>query len=140
MHEGTAELAVRRRVDGITELGFGLYACLTQIVRPNGSVHPIIYSPKKAIADDLPKLLAEANTWWEKPGGALFLKGKGKVWQIKHWDAFDPEGRLLHHDVVTQPNLRLGGAEFPLWHGTGARCDTPAPDLQGARPQPLDAF
>src|SRR5712691_10307349 len=140
MHEGTAELAVRRRVDGITELGFGLYACLSQIVRPNGSIHPIIYSPKKPISDDLPKLIVDANMWREKPASAFLLDRKGKIRQIKHWYAFDPEGRLLHCDVVTQANLRLGGAELPRWHGTGTRRDPPAPDLHGAWPQPLDAF
>src|SRR5262249_14038231 len=105
MHEGAVELAVRRWIDGITELGFGLYTCLTQIVCPKGSIHPIINSPKKPIAEDRPKALADPNLRGEKPGSTLVLERKGKIRQIKHWYAFDPEGRLLHRDVVTQPDL-----------------------------------
>src|SRR2546427_3425139 len=125
MHEGTAELAVRRRVDGITELGFGLYAGLSQIVRPNGSIHPIIYSPKKPISDDLPKLIVDANMWREKPASAFLLDRKGKIRQIKHWYAFYSEGRLLHCDLVTQPNLRPGGAGMARRHRTRAPRDPP---------------
>src|SRR2546427_13243630 len=117
MHEGTAELAVRRRVDGITELGFGLYAGLSQIVRPNGSIHPIIYSPKKPISDDLPKLIVDANMWREKPASAFLLDRKGKIWQGKKKDGLDPERRVRPSDRSHPPTPRPPGAGRGTRHG-----------------------
>src|ERR1700675_2351855 len=113
MQEGRFELAVRGRVDGIAEFNFGLYAALAEIFHPNRTIHPLGHSPKKFSADNLTILVADAKTWWEKPGGAFVLDGKDEVRHIKHRDAFDPEGRMFHGNVIPQTDLGLGGAKFP---------------------------
>src|SRR5262249_51299474 len=100
---------------------------------------PVRHSPKKFCADNLARLIAGAEAGWEKASGAFVLDRKDEVRHIKHRDAFDPKGRMLHRVVVPQVNLGLGGAKFPLWYSTRASGDTPTLDCQGARLHPFDA-
>src|SRR4029079_17267302 len=129
-----------RRVNGIAHLHFGLHAALAEIFDANRTIEPVRHSPKKFFADTLTKLVADAETRWEKASGAFILDRKDEVRHIKYRDAFDPEGRMLHRDVVPQVNLRLGRAKFPLWYNTRAGGDTPALDCQGARLHPFNTL
>src|SRR6266545_5475115 len=140
MEKGSLELAVRRRVNSIAHLKVGLHATLAEIFHADRTIEPIRHGPKKLFAGNLTKLIADTETGREKSGGTFVLDGKDEVRHIKYRDAFDPEGRMLHGNVVPQADLGVGGAKLPLWHSTRTGGDAPALDRQLAWIQPLDAL
>src|SRR5262249_43927758 len=118
----------------------GLHAALAEIFSTNCTIEPIRHGPKKLSADNRTKLAVAAKMRREKPGGAFVLDRKDEGRHIKYPDTFDPEGRMLHGNVVPQVDLGVGGTKFPLRHSIRTGGDAPALDCQLARLQPFDAL